>query len=1389
MPNAKDAAKSTSLAERPRASSSLSTTPRSVTPRSSHSDRPGKSASRSATPRSFEGTPRASQSVPNRRSSDALSDEDGADKWFEATGEVGEEDEAEEWLEEDWAEEEAEEEEDAGDADQIDEEVDLNATLKLPPDAGQLASQSEGKQEIGELQRLRLEFEAAKEQLRRSLEDSQTSEQLRRSFADSLALSPQDNEDHDEPEVVTTRASRRKPKAKRSSASKPSVGASSAFGDTPTNACEAPSQAQPNDAASSSTHSQSGAELPAQQGLENSRDATLPKKKTKRPSSFKGQVQNSRPKSTGQSSVPKEQSPSVGSKPARLSHGKNASLEKRHSQMDVRGRDVSPSGGTDKRQSLTSQRANDFPSPRKPDVQRPQADGSKSLHGDELDRSIISRGASPSGASSSPRLREDPQPPGSPFEPDPDREPSLSRSPPSSPARIAAQWDGNANRMRDARSREHDGVERIRQDLRLVEDQIANARFQAERAEQQKRALIEKLLEPGSTLSNGKAVVPPENSTGYAHHHSSIPRALSDQKAKSAGLASLQHRLASRRKDAAVKIQAAYRGSFTRRHLVQTKATKVSNGDTLTRNAEARLDQWLERLGGESAPQFTQAPALRPVAEVAPRGMQAVTVASARPLRGDALGTNRSGAVLVESAFGDSAPLQRGASESKLTSRYPRSRRFEQEQAAFLEAKSAIAIHSRARRPVTGFVVEKRMPVDATQGAAERRQHRATEEEASQLPHHIVEKARSVTPTKEQTRHPPQRVAEKVRSATPTKPAKEQSGHQQRLPDKSRSVTPVKDRRNGNARVASSSGQRHRATSPEKDTMRLLTESGPRQIPQPHAYPTAPKPLEAYLPPPPPAEALPAPRSAPPPKPTRTPPRSANHTPARLAAQQARAQPKPPPSPDDRPSAPPPPPWASTTAWSDEEDVPAARLRGRASNADMARPEPAKGQRHAGRGAGRGQAGSGRGRGRACVRHASLSSSASEGEERPRPFAPASTAVARGASPHRQFHPQQAKAAGSAKGHGAPAFAPEPNVAPAARQAFEVAHGGIAAKCSPPKAAGSRTPSAKKAAGRAPKTTSSHAAHTAAMPPAALEAQTTPPELPDGQVYTGFRNKEGLREGFGVMRLKDGSIYNGQWRQDRRDGRGTLFFEGGVLEGEWGNGGLQGEGKIHFKNGDRFEGSYTDNKKYGPGVYRWQDGAEESGEYLEGQKHGWHRLVRGPDSWDLLYEQGSVVIARKNGFLYDDDDMPTAAPVPTAASAPTAGGQALAGGAATVAPGYAASGGASTPRQDVRARPSVKASSRVPFAQAPPHGHLDASTAAPAPTASVKKLVNAPSRSPRNSLNAAQRESKDAPEVRRASVKARSKSPRTSVSGGFPRAGSDPPQAGSVFGLEGEDMF
>jgi len=327
-------------------------------------------------------------------------------------------------------------------------------------------------------------------------------------------------------------------------------------------------------------------------------------------------------------------------------------------------------------------------------------------------------------------------------------------------------------------------------------------------------------------------------------------------------------------------------------------------------------------------------------------------------------------------------------------------------------------------------------------------------------------------------------------------------------------------------------------------------------------------------------------------------------------------------------------------------------------------------------------------------------------------------------------------------------------------------------------------------------------------------AKAQAPEFPEGKVYTGFRNDDAQKDGFGVMRLKDGSVYNGQWKQDRREGHGTLFFEGGVFEGQWADGDAHGKGKTHFKNGDTFEGCYADNKKCGPGVYSWKDGAEEHGDYLGGFKQGWHQLTRGPDKWDLLYEKGGVVQARKNEGSFDAGDPPTGRPSTTVPS--------ITANVSTSAasPESAECSPVKQPSQMTQStspRTSVSSSHRV-LADAAVAKRPRSKTLSKSPRTSVtlqppytrsclkaeapearKLVVRGPSKSPRTSVASVPDSDKAALKISPASEAVRPlktsksktyKSPPTSVApaGEAPSVKDVPPQLGAL-ALDTEDMW
>ena len=98
-----------------------------------------------------------------------------------------------------------------------------------------------------------------------------------------------------------------------------------------------------------------------------------------------------------------------------------------------------------------------------------------------------------------------------------------------------------------------------------------------------------------------------------------------------------------------------------------------------------------------------------------------------------------------------------------------------------------------------------------------------------------------------------------------------------------------------------------------------------------------------------------------------------------------------------------------------------------------------------------------------------------------------------------------------------------------------------------------------------------------------------------GIKYEGEFNNDKI-EGYGVGKYTSGDKYEGEWKNNKQYGRGILIYkEGGKYIGEWKNGKLNGNGIYYLKNGERFEGNFIDDKYNGYGKYYYNDG-----EFLEG---------------------------------------------------------------------------------------------------------------------------------------------------------------------------------------------
>jgi hypothetical protein len=81
----------------------------------------------------------------------------------------------------------------------------------------------------------------------------------------------------------------------------------------------------------------------------------------------------------------------------------------------------------------------------------------------------------------------------------------------------------------------------------------------------------------------------------------------------------------------------------------------------------------------------------------------------------------------------------------------------------------------------------------------------------------------------------------------------------------------------------------------------------------------------------------------------------------------------------------------------------------------------------------------------------------------------------------------------------------------------------------------------------------------------------------------------------GSCRYPSGATYEGEWRDNLKDGRGVYYFpKGGTYEGEWSRGYMSGIGVRTYSSGKVVAGRWRDNQLEVP-LELWQCAAAAEG--------------------------------------------------------------------------------------------------------------------------------------------------------------------------------------------------
>ena len=104
----------------------------------------------------------------------------------------------------------------------------------------------------------------------------------------------------------------------------------------------------------------------------------------------------------------------------------------------------------------------------------------------------------------------------------------------------------------------------------------------------------------------------------------------------------------------------------------------------------------------------------------------------------------------------------------------------------------------------------------------------------------------------------------------------------------------------------------------------------------------------------------------------------------------------------------------------------------------------------------------------------------------------------------------------------------------------------------------------------------------------------------NGAIYEGqFKNNQ--RDGMGTMKFVCGDSYCGDWKADKRHGNGVYKFS---TEESNANGDLD-VGKLNTRNaklycrGGRYEGQWVDGKREGEGTMTYADGSVYCGKWID----------------------------------------------------------------------------------------------------------------------------------------------------------------------------------------------
>ena len=146
-------------------------------------------------------------------------------------------------------------------------------------------------------------------------------------------------------------------------------------------------------------------------------------------------------------------------------------------------------------------------------------------------------------------------------------------------------------------------------------------------------------------------------------------------------------------------------------------------------------------------------------------------------------------------------------------------------------------------------------------------------------------------------------------------------------------------------------------------------------------------------------------------------------------------------------------------------------------------------------------------------------------------------------------------------------------------------------------------------------------------------------DLRDGTIFKGHWS-HGIKEGIGKVFKNNKLIFNGNYKDNKKNGEGEFQNDKGFYKGNYSDNMMQGLGKFFSVDGSKYQGQYSNNHKNGNGTFIYKDGRKYKGEFKDDKKEGkglqwWPdgRFYKG--SWANDYMHGEGKMSFPNSIVYE----------------------------------------------------------------------------------------------------------------------------------------------------------